>query len=261
MAKEKSGMQKFDISSSVTTFVDRDGRSSCGMINTIDGVVLVDTTARPVDIKSCLNMAGVHPAGVCQVLITHSHSDHTSGIPLFDYPVLAIILTKRRSKNRRTARSKKQVPPQTFDVQKLLKIGGMEILMIHTGGHTPGSSIVWLTSEQTLFAGDLIFAGRYPFLATANVKELIEVLRRLPGLGARVIVPGHGALCDFNEVNSQRNYIEITWELTAEHIKRGHSLDEAVRDRNYPVYSKLGFEKLHSWNIKVCYRQLSKLIL
>lgn len=254
-------MQKFDLSSAVTAFVDRDGRSSCGMINTMCGVVLVDTTARPVDIQSCLTMTGLHPEGVCQVLITHSHNDHTSGIPLFDCPVLAHVITKRRIKNRRTVRSEEQVPTETFEGQKLLKYSGMEILMIHTGGHTPGSSIVWLPSEKILFAGDLIFSGRYPFLATANVKELIEVLRWLPGLGARVIVPGHGALCDYNEVNSQRNYIEITWELTAEHIRKGHSLDEAVRDRNYPVYSKLGFEKLHPWNIKVCYRQLGKLIL
>ena len=70
----------------------------------------------------------------------------------------------------------------------------MEILMIHTGGHTPGSSIVWLLSENILFAGDLIFSGRYLFLATANVKELIGVLRWLPCLGARVIVPGQGII-------------------------------------------------------------------
>ena len=132
--------------------------------------------------------------------------------------------------------------------------------MIHLGGHTPCSSVVWLPDESILFAGDLIFQGRYPFLATANIEKLMEALRFLPGLGAQVIVPGHGLLCGNEEVLKQLNYIETTWERTAEHVKKGHDLGEILLDQDYPRCSERGYEELHSWNIRVTYQQLTKKI-
>lgn len=252
-------MEKNDLASGVTAFT-HSGRSSCSMIHTEDGIILVDTTARPVDIQECLDLENVTTEDVCFILITHSHSDHTSGIPLFKCPILAHKLTRQRIKNRKTERSEKQIPTEVFEKSKRLEIGGVKLEMIHVGGHTPGSSLVWHPSQKILFSGDLIFEGRYPFLATANVEKLMAALRWLPNLGARVIVPGHGNLCDNDEVIRQLNYIEETWERTSEHIKNGHSLEVAINDPKYPVYSELGYEKLHPWNIKVTYQQLKKLI-
>jgi cyclase len=253
-------MKKVEISSNITAFVHRQGRSSCGMIQTSEGIVLIDTTGRPVDMQACLDMATKNTDDICQILITHSHSDHTSGIPLFDCPVLAHKLTKRRIKNRRTERSKHQIPTHTFKNYSLLEIGGVVFEVIHAGGHTPGSSVVWLPDEQILFTGDLIFEGRYPFLATANIQKLMAALRWLTGFGARMIVPGHGELCNKDEVRWQLDYLETTWERTAEHIARGHSLEETINDTEYPIYAEFGYEKLHPWNIKVTYQQLRKQI-
>lgn len=251
-------MEKHELAAGVIAFVHPGGRSSCGMIRTTEGVVLVDTTARPVDIQACLNLAEVTPENICLVLITHSHSDHTSGIPLFKCPVLAHKLTCQRIRKRGTERAMAQMPTDSFENRRELVIGGVRIEMIHLGGHTPGSSVVWLPDERILFAGDLIFQGRYPFLATANVEMLMDALRWLPSLGARVIVPGHGDLCDNGEALKQLTYIETTWERTAMHIEEGHNLDETLNDPNYPCYSELGYEKLHPWNIRVIYQQLIK---
>jgi cyclase len=251
-------MEKRDVATGVSAFVHPGGRSSCGMVHTAERVVLVDTTARPVDIGACLHLAGVTPEDVCLVLITHSHSDHTSGIPLFQCPVLAHKLTRQRIRNRGTDRAKAQLPTEIFEKRRELEIGGVRLEMIHVGGHTPGSSVVWLPREGVLFAGDLIFEGRYPFLATADVPRLVDALRWLPSLGARIIVPGHGVLCGNEEVLSQLAYIEATWERTAAHIDLGHSLEETLDDADYPRYAELGFEKIHPWNIRVIYRQLKK---
>jgi cyclase len=250
-------MEKHNLAPGVTAFT-HPGRSSCSLIHTAEGLILVDTTARPVDIQDCLALADVAPDDVCLVLITHSHSDHTSGIPLFKCPILAHKLTRQRIKNRRTERSKLQIPTEIFEGRRLIEKGGVTLEMIHVGGHTPGSSVVRHPEERILFTGDIIFEGRYPFLPTAKVEELMAVLRWLPDLGARVIVPGHGALCDNDEVLKQLDYIKATWALTAEHLDKGHSLDETLVDPSYPVYAELGYEKLHPWNIKVIYQQLMK---
>jgi len=251
-------MEKHEISSGVTAFVHPEGRSNCGLIHTTEGVVLVDTTARPKDIQAYLELVNITPDDVCQILLTHSHSDHTSGIPLFDCPVLAHQLTRQRIINRGTERAKTQIPTQVFEDRIDLEIDRVELEMIHVGGHTPGSSVVWLPDVGVLFAGDLIFEGRYPFLATARVPELMDALRGLLGLEARVIVPGHGRLCNNDEIFRQIEYLDTTWKLTAEHIQQGHSLQQAVSDPKYPIYFERGYEKLHPWNIKVIFQQVSK---
>lgn len=110
-------------------------------------------------------------------------------------------------------------------------MGGVNVEMIHLGGHTPCSSVVWIPDERILFAGDLIFQGRYPFLATANVEKLMAALRWLPSLGARVIVPGHGVLCGTDEVLKQLDYIQTTWERTAEHIEKRNLKTNPPEDR------------------------------
>lgn len=251
-------MDKIQLAEHIFAFIDPGGRSSCGMIFTPEGVVLVDTTARPVDIQACLRMARITPEDICQVLITHSHSDHTSGISLFQCPVLAHQLTDKRIRKRGTQRSKTRLPSETFETSRSLEIGGVTLEIIHLAGHTPDSSIVWLPEAGVLFAGDLIFEGRYPFLATADVQKLIQALRRLPEFHARVIVPGHGQICDNGEVFRQLEYIQTTWEITSKHIESGDRLKDILDDPDYPRYSDIFYEKLHPWNIKVIYQQIMK---
>ena len=172
--------------------------------------------------------------------------------------MLAHKLTRGRIKKRGTERTEKQLPTEVFEDRIGLEIGGVELEMIHVGGHTPGSSVVWLPEEGVLFAGDQIFEGRYPFLATARVPEHMDTLRWLLGLEARIIVPGHGRLCNNDEIFRQIEYLDTTWKLTAEYIQQGHSLQQAVSDSKYPIYFERGYEKLHPWNIKVIYHQVSK---
>ena len=140
-----------------------------------------------------------------------------------------------------------------------VEIGDMRFEFIHTGGHTPGSSVVWLPKARVLFAGDLIFEGRYPFLATAHVPGLMKALRWLLTLDAQVIVPGHGLVCGEEAIAGQLDYIQSSWDHTADHIAQNHSLKKVLKDPEYPIYPGLGAEKLHKWNIEVLYRQLKKM--
>ena len=242
----------------VIAFIRPTGGPSVGLIRTSDGCVLVDTASRPPDICEFLAAVDVTPADVCLVLITHSHSDHTSGIPVFDCPILSHKLTRQRIIKRGTERSKTQIPTEVFEGRKDLEVGGVRIEFIHTGGHTPGSSVVWLPETRILFVGDLIFSDIYPFLNVANVPDLMEALEWLLSFDARIIVPGHGPLCDHREVSRQLDYLQTSWARTADHLAQGHSLEETIADPDYPIYSDRG-SRLHTSNIKVMYRQLKKL--
>ena len=252
-------MEIKEISPGVIAIIRPEGGANVGLIQTTDGFVVIDTTSREADVRRFLAAVGVSPSDVCLVCITHSHNDHTKGIPIFDCPILAHKLTHQRIAKRKSTKSKRQLPTEVFEDQRNIDIGGTRLEFIHAGGHTPGSSVVWLPKDKVLFAGDLIFEGRYPFLATADVSDLMKALKWLLTLGAQVIVPGHGLLCGEETVVGQLNYIQSSWDRTANHIAQGHSLNKVLKDPEYPIYSGLGAEKLHEWNIKVLYRQLKKM--
>jgi cyclase len=253
-------MEIKEVSPGVIAFIRPEGGANVGLIQTTDGSVVIDTTSRKADVRGFLTAVGVSPSDVCLVCITHSHNDHTKGIPLFDCPVLAHKLTRQRIGKRKSTKSKKQLlPTEVFEDRRNIEIGAMRLEFIHAGGHTPGSSVVWLPEIKVLFAGDLIFEGRYPFLATANVPDLMKALKWLLTLDAQIVVPGHGLLCGEDAVAGQLNYIETSWARTADHIARGHSIEEVLEDPEYPIFPGLGAERLRTWNIEVMYRQLRKM--
>jgi cyclase len=248
----------------------------------------VDTTSCPPDMQELLHAAGVLASEACLVINTHSHSDHTWGNQLFDCPILAHWLCRdkmaadlgelwgleaieefiaEREKTdpewAREARVKLAdlritLPTEVLEDRRDLDIGGVKIEVVPFDAHTPGSAVVWLPQAKVLFAGDLIFEGRYPYLEDADVPALIASLKRLPDFGAETIVPGHGALCGEMGIAALIDYLETTWALAAEYLAQGHSVDEAVTDPRYPRYAEGHAERLHKRNIWVMYTQLTR---
>jgi len=146
------------------------------------------------------------------VLATHGHIDHiwsvapvcgARGIPAYIHPADRALLSD-------PARGfPLQVGQQLFggltftepdDVIELtdgltLRLAGVELVVDHAPGHTPGS-VTFRSTQQVLFSGDLLFAGSigrtdlpggdYP----AIVDSLARVCLALPD-DTRVL-PGHG---------------------------------------------------------------------
>jgi glyoxylase-like metal-dependent hydrolase (beta-lactamase superfamily II) len=72
--------------------------------------------------------------------------------------------------------------------------------VIHVPGHTPGSAALHVASRSTLFVGDAlatlnVVSGKTgpqvaPF--TADARQAVDSLRRLEGVEAELVLPGHG---------------------------------------------------------------------
>jgi glyoxylase-like metal-dependent hydrolase (beta-lactamase superfamily II) len=58
--------------------------------------------------------------------------------------------------------------------------------------HTPEDQVLYLPTERVLFAGDLVFRGRVPYVGQADSRHWIAALGDLLKLEPRVVVPGHG---------------------------------------------------------------------
>jgi cyclase len=148
------------------------------------------------------------------------------------------------------------LPDQVFDEQFEAELGGLNYQVIHLGGHTPDLSVVWLPESRILFASDLIFQGRYPYIFDADIPAWIDRLGQLSKFNASAIVPGHGLMCGETEIICLRRYLQETWDLTVEHIHKGHSPEETAADPAFPFFHENKYERLHQANIRYMYQQL-----
>ena len=80
------------------------------------------------------------------------------------------------------------------DGQKL-RIGSLEVEVIHTPGHSPGHVMYHIASEKLLVGGDLIIGGSVgrTDLPDSNHAQLEESIRRIMRLEDDTrLLPGHG---------------------------------------------------------------------
>jgi cyclase len=277
---------RFD--SRFTAFIRPEQGANVGLIHTPEGMVLIDTTSYPCDMEELCEVGGITNEEVKMVINTHSHSDHTWGNQLFDCPILAhrLCLEQMRSSIKNEWRPEEiqtyiselkktdpakaeqvhmkveglhiKLPNQTFESQYLGELGGVKYEAIHLGGHTPDLSIVWVPDKSVLYASDLIFQGRYPYIFDADIPAWIEALDRLMEYKAEVIIPGHGVRCGEAEIITLRDYLQASWELVKQHIQAGHNVYETLKDKAFPVFPGEKYKNLHKANIRAMYRKFSK---
>ena len=81
------------------------------------------------------------------------------------------------------------------DDEDLLHIGDIEIKVIHTPGHTKGSSCIYCEKHKMLFSGDTLFRGTWgrTDLPTSSFEDIINsITKKLMILPDETIVyPGH----------------------------------------------------------------------
>jgi glyoxylase-like metal-dependent hydrolase (beta-lactamase superfamily II) len=104
-------------------------------------------------------------------------------------------------------------PTTTFDGALELKVGDRTVQLLELGpAHTRGDVAVHLPDAGVLFTGDLVFHGGHPIVWAGPVQQWIAACDRMLGLGATVVVPGHGPLGDRACIEAQRGYFE--WLVT-----------------------------------------------
>jgi cyclase len=279
-------MEIIRIDSLATAFIRPVEGVNAGLLHTPKGVILIDTTSSPAEIKALFEAVGVNSDEVRLVINTHFHSDHTWGNQVFTCPILAhrSCLERMQSglKNEWSPEAlqsylsdlEKTDPKKADDFCKTMKelritlpnqvfeerfdgeLGGVNYEVIHLGGHTPDLSVVWLPERRVLFASDLIFQGRYPYIFDSNIPAWITRLRHLMEFKALAIIPGHGVMSGESEINALCDYLQETWDLTHEHIRQGHSPDEIAADPAYPRFAEQKYERLHQANIRYMYNQI-----
>ena len=161
--------------------------------------VVVDPAYAANDLVDALESDGMKLSGV---LVTHHHPDHVGGSMMgFELKGLAELL-ERQSVPVHVNGLEQQWVSQVTGIARSdltahehgdkVSIGDVEIELLHTPGHTPGSQCFLL--DGRLVAGDTLFlegCGRTDFPG-GDVDEMFRSLQQLAALsGDPTVYPGH----------------------------------------------------------------------
>jgi glyoxylase-like metal-dependent hydrolase (beta-lactamase superfamily II) len=141
------------------------------------------------------------------IVITHAHIDHIGGAARLKRETGAPVYMNQNDSELRDQldvqaawlgiaapeRTEIDTPLREGDV---LQLAGTAVHVIHTPGHTPGSTSLWIPAENKLLAGDTLFResiGRTD-LPGGNSRQILNSIReklfQLPENA--IVIPGHG---------------------------------------------------------------------
>lgn len=109
-------------------------------------------------------------------------------------------------------------PDEVLKDGQVLNLAGFTIKVIHTPGHTIGSSCYYLENEKVLFSGDTLFretVGRTD-LPTGNFSAIISSVKEILMLleDEILVYPGHGESTTIGYERENNEYLNVDrfWE-------------------------------------------------
>ena len=236
--------------------------SNAGFFVTDEGVVVVDALGSPALAQELLReIHRVTPQALRYVIVTHYHADHIYGLQTLAQAGAKVIghASAREYLNSDTAQrrleaSRKDLAPwidantrlvpadQWLDTQETrFRLGSMDFVVDHVGpAHTPEDVVVFVPQLGVLFAGDLFFQGRIPFVGQADSRLWIQALNRLMKYQPKIVIPGHGPASTnpMVDMTMTRDYLLYLRKTMGEAAKNMEPFEE--------VYAKTDWSRFES---------------
>jgi glyoxylase-like metal-dependent hydrolase (beta-lactamase superfamily II) len=236
--------------------------SNAGFVITPAGVVVIDALGSPALAERLLaQIARLTPLPVTHLIVTHYHADHIYGLQTFRARGVRVLAHQaaRLYLNSDTAQlrlqaSRTELAPWIDEDTRLvqadewlsgdrdLTVGGVRFEIRAVGpAHTPEDLVVYLPSEKVLYAGDLVFRSRIPYVGQADSRHWIVALERLLSFDATVVVPGHGPLSQQARQDMQltRDYLVYLRKSMGQAAANLEPFDEAYQATDWSAFEHL----------------------
>jgi len=180
---------------------------------------------------------------VSHVVLTHIHPDHVLGSGVFDDSGQMIAHENYpRSLAQRgdfylerfnflfgSDAPALPVPDVLVDSAMEVDLGNRRVVITaHPTAHTDNDLSVYDINSGTLWASDLVFAGRVPVL-DGSLKGWIEVTENFLAGSAKTVIPGHGKPGTLQStIAPQLRYLRKILDQTREHVSNDARLTTAV---------------------------------
>lgn len=245
--------------------------SNAGFVVTDEGVVVFDALATPALGKSMREaIRNVTSKPVKIIIVSHYHADHfyglqelkTAGTEIWahknEQATLNSDSTRERLKQRRTdlapwVNDETTLLPAdkwlSFEKGKVMpfSLGGKNFKIVDAGGaHSPGDLMLYAEEDGVLFAGDLFFTGRIPFVGNADSRAWLATMDELLKLEPKLVVPGHGPYSKepTKDMQLTRDYLMFLRKEMAQAVEDMLSFEEAYQNvdwsqfKDYPAFTQ-----------------------
>ncbi len=236
--------------------------SNAGFFVTDEGVVVVDALGSPALAQELLReIHRVTPQALRYVVVTHYHADHIYGLQTLAQAGAKVIghASAREYLNSDTAQRRLEasridlapwidantrlVPADQWlaTQETRFRLGSMDFVVDHVGpAHTPEDVVVFVPQLGVLFAGDLFFQGRIPFVGQADSRLWIQALNRLMKYQPKIVIPGHGPASTnpMVDMTMTRDYLLYLRKTMGEAAKNMEPFEE--------VYAKTDWSRFES---------------
>jgi glyoxylase-like metal-dependent hydrolase (beta-lactamase superfamily II) len=178
-----------------------------------------DHTAEPL-----LKQAAARGWDVIGLWLTHGHFDHFAdhAVVRQSFPAARILLhalDELKAQHPDVQTRMFQIPlvisPLKADMRvtdnQKLKLGAMEVVVMHTPGHSPGHVAYYFPTEQVLVGGDLIIGGSIgrTDLPDSDPEQMVASIRRVMRLPAATrLLGGHGPATTLGEERQDNPYVQ-----------------------------------------------------
>ena len=258
--------------------------SNAGVVVTEQGVVVIDTLGTPSLAYLLLTkIREITDKPVVKVIVTHYHADHIYGLQVFkdlgaeviapmgakDYlssPAAEGRLKQRRESlfpwvNEKTRLINPDVYIAATDAadKRHFQLGGLDFEITTLGStHSQGDLIMKVVQEGVMFAGDLIFEGRIPFVAGAQPQQWVDNLTSMDTSKLKVIVPGHGAASNkpATAVDFTLAYLNFLQKNMGNAVEELVPFDEAYAALDWSLYENMPAARVNRMNAYYVYIDL-----
>lgn len=237
--------------------------SNAGFVVTDEGVVVLDALGTPVLGEQLIAEIGkITDKPIKLVVVSHYHADHYYGLQAFKERGIEIwahkageaILNSEEAQARLEQRradlfpfvDEKTVPIAADrwldDDGAEIRLGGVTLRVIFVGPtHSPDDVVLHVVEDDLVFAGDLLFRGRVPFVGNADTREWLKALERLLEIDAKVLVPGHGPVSKNPQADlvMTRDYLRFLRTELGKAVEDMKSFDEAYAGIDWSAWEKL----------------------
>ncbi|MBK7061481.1 MAG: MBL fold metallo-hydrolase [Rubrivivax sp.] len=241
--------------------------SNAAFVITPDGVLVIDALGSPPLAERLLALIREKTAQpVRYVVVTHCHADHIYGLQVFKATGARIVahvgcrdyLASDNARLRLQA-SRQDLFPWVDENTRLvtpdlwlgeggrnddlvLNLGSRQFRLRHVGpAHTVEDLVMYDPATGVLFAGDIVFRGRIPFVGQADSRRWIAALDRMLELRPTLLVTGHGPLSrqPADDLQLTRDYLNYLRQAMGDAARNLEPFDEAYARTDWSRYASL----------------------
>jgi glyoxylase-like metal-dependent hydrolase (beta-lactamase superfamily II) len=257
--------------------------SNAGFVVTPEGVVVFDTLGSPSLAWEMLQrIREITPAPIKRVVVSHYHADHYYGVQVFKdagaevwahHDAQGMIgsedwrlrLEQRVDLLGQWINAKTQrfpLPDRWLGEETDFELGGLHFKVRHVGpAHSAEDLVMFVEEDGVLYAGDLIFKGRVPFIGDADSKSWLTALGKLIAMQPKYLVPGHGGVSDdpVGDLTFTRDYLRYLRGTMGQAVSEMIPFEEAYDRTDWTRYQKLpAFREAHRRNAYNTYLLMEK---